>query len=121
MLSENTINKLYEMRLNSMAQTFRDQMTDNVFADMPFEERFGLLVYSEWHRRRNNRLKLLIKKAEYVYPQACVEDTNYMPSRHLDKGQIARLSLCNYILDSNNVIILGATGTGKSYLSCALA
>ena len=56
------------MRLNSMAQTFRDQMTDNVFADMPFEERFGLLVDSEWYRRRNNRLKLLIKKADYVYP-----------------------------------------------------
>ena len=120
MLNENTINKLYEMRLNSMAQTFRDQMADNVFASMPFEERFGLLVDSEWHSQRNNRLKLLIKKAEYVYPQACVEDINYMPGRHLDKGQITRLSLCNYILDSNNVIILGATGTGKSYMGCAL-
>jgi DNA replication protein DnaC len=120
MLSENTISKLYEMRLNSMAQTFRDQMIDNVYASMPFEERFGLLVDSEWCRRRNNRLTLLIRKAEYVHPRACVEDINYAPDRHLDKGQIARLSLCNYIQDCNNVIILGATGTGKSYLSCAL-
>jgi len=120
MLSENTISKLYEMRLNSMAQTFRDQMTDNIYASMLFEERFGLLVDSEWSRRRNNRLTLLIRKAEYVHPQACTEDINYAPDRHLDKGQIARLSLCNYIQDCNNVIILGATGTGKSYLSCAL-
>jgi len=120
MLSENTISKLYEMRLNSMAQTFRDQMTDNIYASMLFEERFGLLVDSEWSRRRNNRLTLLIRKAEYVHPQACTEDINYSPDRHLDKGQIARLSLCNYIQDCNNVIILGATGTGKSYLSCAL-
>lgn len=87
---------------------------------MPFEERFGLLVDSEWYRRRNNRLTLLIKKAEYVYPYACVEDIKYTPSRHLDKGQIARLSSCNYIQECNNVIILGATGTGKSYISCAL-
>jgi DNA replication protein DnaC len=120
MLTENTISKLYEMRLNGMAQTFREQMTDMVYTGMLFEERFGLLVDSEWSRRRNNRLTLLIKKAEYVHPLACIEDINYAPSRHLDKGQIARLSLCNYIQDSNNVIILGATGTGKSYLSCAL-
>jgi DNA replication protein DnaC len=120
MLTENTIRKLYEMRLNSMAQIFRDQMIDNVYASMLFEERFGLLVDSEWSRRRNNRLARLIKKAGYVHPQACTEDINYAPSRHLDKGQITRLSFCNYIQDCNNVIILGATGTGKSYLSCAL-
>jgi len=120
MLSESTINKLFEMRLNSMAQTFRDQITDDVYASMPFEERFGLLVDSEWYRRRNNRLTRLIKKAEYVYPHACVEDIKYTPDRHLDKGQIARLSSCNYIQACNNVIILGATGTGKSYISCAL-
>ena len=120
MLSESTINKLFEMRLNSMAQTFRDQMTDDVYACMPFEERFGLLVDSEWYRRRNNRLTRLIKKAGYVYTNACVEDIKYTPSRHLDKGQIARLSSCNYIQECNNVIILGATGTGKSYISCAL-
>jgi len=120
MLTENTIRKLYEMRLNSMAQIFRDQMVDSVYASMLFEERFGLLVDSEWSRRRNNRLERLIKKAGYVHPQACTEDINYAPSRHLDKGQITRLSLCNYIQDCNNVIILGATGTGKSYLGCAL-
>ncbi len=120
MLSENTLSKLYEMRLNSMAQSFRDQMTDTAYVCMQFEERFGLLVDSEWNKRRTNRLKNLIRKAEYAYPQACIEDINYAPERHLDKGQITRLSLCSYIQDCNNVIILGATGTGKSYLGCAL-
>jgi len=120
MLDENTLDKLYEMRLKSMARDFRDQLKDSSFSDMPFEERFGLLVDSEWHSRKNRKLELLIRKAEYVYPQACIEDINYEPSRHLDKGQIQRLSFCNYIPECNNVIILGATGTGKSYLSCAL-
>jgi len=120
MLSESTISKLYEMRLNSIAQTFREQMTERICVNMPFEERFGLLVDVEWNRRRSNRITRLIKKAEYVYPTACVEDINYSPSRHLDNGQITRLSSCNYIQDCNNVIILGATGTGKSYLGCAL-
>jgi len=103
-----------------MAQAFRGQISDNSFFNMQFEERFGLLVDLEWHRRRNNRLTRLIRKAEYVYPQACIEDINYSPSCHLDKGQIARLSSCNYIQECNNVIILGATGTGKSYIGCAL-
>ena len=56
MLSENTLSKLYEMRLNSMAQSFRDQMTDSAYVSMQFEERFGLLVDSEWNKRRTNRL-----------------------------------------------------------------
>lgn len=120
MLSESTINKLFEMRLNSMAQTFRDQIANDTYVSMPFEERFSLLVDSEWYRRRNNRLTRLIKNAEYVYTHACIEDIKYTPSRHLDKGQIARLSSCNYIRECNNVIILGATGTGKSYINCAL-
>jgi len=105
MLSENTMSKLYDMRLNSMAQTFRDQMREGVYIDMSFEERFGLLVDSEWHRRRNNRLTRLIKKADYVYPHACIEDIDYSSSRHLDKGQVARLSFCNYIQNCNIVIL----------------
>ncbi|UUX92251.1 IS21-like element helper ATPase IstB [Methanoplanus endosymbiosus] len=120
MLHEETISKLYEMRLSNMAQNFRNQMEDNSYASMSFEDRFGILVDLEWHRRKDNRLTQLIRKAEYVYPQACIEDINYSPSRHLDKGQITRLSSCSYIRERNNVIILGATGTGKSYLACAL-
>ena len=62
MLSESTISKLYEMRLNSIAQTFREQMTERICVNMPFEERFGLLVDVEWNRRRSNRITRLIKK-----------------------------------------------------------
>jgi DNA replication protein DnaC len=120
MLDKETINKLYEMRLCDMAQNFRRQIEENSCTDMTFEERFGTLVDLEWHRRRNNQITNLIRKAEYAYPYACVEDINYSPSRHLDKGQIRKLSFCNYTHECNNVIILGATGTGKSYLACAL-
>ncbi len=87
MLSESTINKLFEMRLNSMAQTFRDQIANDTYACMPFEERFGLLVDSEWYRRRNNRLTRLIKNAEYVYPHACVEDIKYTASSLFQVGK----------------------------------
>ena len=119
MLSNNTITKLHEMHLGVMAQAFGDQMKDGSFVEMPFEERFGLLVDSEWATRKSNRMTRLIKKAEYAITTACVEDIEYHPDRKVDKAQITRLATCNYVLEYHNIIILGATGSGKTYLSCA--
>lgn len=119
MLSENTVTKLHEMRLSIMAQAFREQMKDSNFNSMSFEERFGLLVDIEWTTRKNNRLKKLIKDANYAMSDACIENIEYHADRNLDKAQIARLSTCNYIQECHNIIILGATGSGKTYLANA--
>lgn len=120
MLNENTVTKLHEMRLSVMAQAFKDQMGSETFNSMSFEERFGLLVDSEWVTRKNNRLKKLIRDANYAMNDACIENIEYHNDRNLDKTQIARLSTCNYIQEYHNIIILGATGSGKTYLSNAL-
>lgn len=120
MLNENTANKLHDMRLSVMASSFRDQAMDSNFAAMSFEERFGLLVDSEWTARKNNRLTKLIRSADYALPNACAENIEYHPDRNLDKALIARLLSCNYIQEFHNIIILGATGSGKTYLSNAL-
>ena len=119
MLNETTINKLYEMKLGVMAQTFKDQITDSNLASLSFEERLGLIVDAEWTTRKNNRLKRLIGNAGYEFTDACVENIEYHADRKLDKAQIARLSTCNYITDCHNIIILGATGNGKTYLANA--
>jgi len=120
MLTEATVNKLYEMRLNVMAQVFRDQCQDAGLAGLPFEERFGLLVDSEWAARKNNRLTRLIRRADFAFTDACVENIEYHADRKLDKAQIMRLAAGNYIQERHNIIILGATGSGKTYLSNAL-
>lgn len=120
MLSENTVTKLHEMRLSVMAQSFKEQMKNGNFNSMSFEERFGLLVDSEWTTRKNNRLKKLIKDANYAMNDACIENIEYHNDRNLDKTQMARLSACNYIQECHNIIILGATGSGKTYLSNAI-
>ena len=65
-------------------------------------------------------LNRLIRSAEYSIPGASVENIEYSPSRNLDKALISRLSSCVYVLEANNVIILGATGVGKTYLASAL-
>lgn len=120
MLNQATINKLLEMRLTTMAEAYRSQMQNPAFNELSFEDRFGLLVDSEWDRRRTNHLNRLLKNAGLYFSNACTEDIEYHPDRKLDKGQITQLSTCNYIAEKRNVIILGATGAGKTYLGCAL-
>ena len=120
MLNDNTTNKLHEMKLGVMATSFREQMKDKAFNEMSFEDRFGLLVDAEWNARKSNRLARLIKNADFAYSNACVEDIEYHADRGLDKALISRLSTCNYISENHNIIILGATGTGKTYIANAL-
>ncbi|WP_378957220.1 IS21-like element helper ATPase IstB [Pelosinus sp. sgz500959] len=120
MVNEMTITKLHELRLNSMAECYRQQIHDSSFNDLSFEERFGLMVDTEWARRKNNNLARLIRKSELHFPDACIEDIEYHADRKLNKSQIARLSTCNYIQEKHNIIVLGASGAGKTYISCAL-
>ncbi len=120
MLTENTVNKLQEMKLTAMARAFKEQLTDQNISVLSFEDRFGLLVDQEWTSRKNNHLKRLFKKAKFSDPSACVEDIEYHTDRNLDPAQIARLSTCDYISERHNILLLGATGSGKTYLACAL-
>ena len=120
MLTNQTISKLQDMRLSVMAKQFKEQLDDPQFAAMSFEDRFTLLVDAEWTNRKSNHLKNLIKNANYAIPGASVEDVEYLPERKLDKSQILRLATCNYIQEAHNIVLLGATGAGKTYLACAL-
>lgn len=119
MVNETTISKLNELRLNSMVESYRKQLQDRAFKDLSFEERFGLMVDTEWARRKNNKLTRLIKKSELHFNDACIEDIEYHADRKLDKVQITRLSTCTYIQEKHNIIVLGASGAGKTYVSCA--
>jgi DNA replication protein DnaC len=120
MLTENTANKLREMHLSVMAAAMKEQMTDPRFQSMSFEDRFGLIVDKEWCARKSNHLRRLVKQAGFSEQGACVEDIEYHPDRNLDRNLITKLSTCNYIAEHHNVMLLGATGSGKTYLACAL-
>ena len=120
MLTEDTMRKLHEMRLTVMARTLREQLQDPAYNDMPFEDRVSLLVDRERCARKNNQLARLKKAAHFADPSACVENIEYHADRCLDKTMIARLATCAYINEAHNVILMGATGTGKTYLACAL-
>ena len=119
MTNQATIDKLVEMRLTSMADAFRIQTEDPSMKEVSFEDRFGLLVDTEYSNRKSNRLRRLIKNAEFDQPSASVADIDYTSGRKLNKDLIKRLASCDYIADYRNIFITGATGSGKSYMACA--
>lgn len=119
MLNNSTIDKLIEMRLTPMADAFRIQSEDPTMKDVPFEDRFGLLVDVEYTARKNNSLKRLIHNAELEQPEACIAGIDYQSGRKLNKSLIMRLATCEYIAEYRNIFITGATGSGKTYMACA--
>lgn len=119
MTNETTIEKLRQMRLPAFAETFRSQMMDQSLSSLSFEERLGLLVDAEWTSRKNNRLKKLIRGADFDQCHATIANIDYRPSRKLNQSELLRLGTCAYINEHHNIIIMGATGTGKSYMACA--
>jgi DNA replication protein DnaC len=118
MVNEATIQHLHEMRLSGMAETYRTQNSDPSLKELSFDERLGLMVDTEWSKRKNNRLSRLISRAGFPM-KACVEDIEYHADRKLEREQIARLATCEYITEKHNIIVLGPSGAGKTYLSCA--
>lgn len=120
MTIQQTIDKLKEMRLTAMAEHLSKQMDNQRLHDLSFEERLEIIVDFEYSTRKNNSRARLIKKATFDQVQAHVSGINYNASRKLNKDLITRLSSCQFIKEKHNVIIMGATGTGKSYIACAL-
>ena len=121
MLTEPTLEKLQALRLDAFAAAWRAQQQDPALAAVPFDERLGLLVEAEWLARENRRLATALREAKLRLSQACVEDIDHAARRELDKALLRQLATCRWVHDHHNVLISGMTGTGKSYLACALA
>lgn len=120
MLTQPTIEKLYELRLGAMAAAFQEQQRDAKASSLSFDERFAMLVDSEHLARDNRRIKTLLKDAELRIPSACIEDVDAAPGRGIDKAMLRQLASGAWVDQNMNTLITGATGCGKSYLSCAL-
>ena len=120
MLTEPTMEKLQTLRLAAMATTYRAQQQTPDSSALSFDERFGLLVDAEYLARENRRLATRLREAKLKLSQACVEAIDYPAKRELDKAVMRQLAACHWVEEHHNVLITGQTGTGKTYVACAL-
>lgn len=120
MLLEQTLTQLRELRLTGMAQALDEQQAVPDVQSLSFEDRLALLVEREATVRQDRRLSRLLGQAKLRLP-ATIEDLDFRSPRGLDRSVILRLVGCDWIRNHQVVLITGATGTGKTYLACALA
>ena len=121
MLTDPTMEKLRAMRLENLGAAWAEQQRDPELQKLSFDERLGMLIDAEWLHRENKRLTRALKEAKLRIGSACVEDIDYPARRELDKATIRQLASCRWVAEHQNVVVTGMTGTGKTYVACALA
>jgi DNA replication protein DnaC len=118
MLTHPTIEKLQALHLTAMAQAFDQQRGSSQYAELRFDDRFGLLVDTEWTAREQRRLAQQLRQANLRYP-ACLEDIDFSTPRGLARDVVLSLGTGGWIRDHHNLLITGPTGIGKSWLASA--
>jgi DNA replication protein DnaC len=121
MLINDTLQRLGELRLGGMATALEEQLSNSACAGLGFEERLALLVDRELNHRHDKRLAALLKRARLKYPQACIEDVQAGAARGLDRKAFTQLALSRWVEQGLTISVIGPTGSGKSWLACALA
>jgi DNA replication protein DnaC len=111
---------MVEMKLMTMATTMRELLASPPSQELSWEERIGMLIDREWTDRENRRVARRIKEARLAL-RANLEDVACDPARGLDKATVRQLATCQWVRAKQNVIIIGPTGIGKTYLAAALA
>ena len=121
-MNPETYQKLRCMRLPAFAQGYQEQAdSPEHYASLSFDERLSLLVDAEYDNRTNNKIKKLLRSSRIPDTTAHLSGIEFLPERHLDKDLFSTLRTNEYIRKGLNVMLIGATGCGKTYIACALA
>jgi DNA replication protein DnaC len=119
MLTHPTYSRLVALGLNGMAKALEEQCRQPDIATLDFEERLALMVDRETTERENRRLATRLQFAS-LRQSAVIEDVDLRTPRGLDKALFHKLAAGEWIARHHNLLIIGPTGVGKSWIACAL-
>ena len=110
---------LRQMKLEGMASAYEGILSMPVNQQPDPHELLARLADAEQQYRSHKRMQMYLRLSKMRY-QATMQDIDTSESRNLTKAQLMLLNDCGYLDRGENILITGATGCGKSYLSCAL-
>ena len=112
--------QLTQLKLGGVKVALQHQAQQaNLYLEQSFEERLSLLLAHEITGREQRRVERLIKQARFRL-KASINDIDYSAHRQLNKHMVRELAQGEWLRRGQNLLITGATGCGKTYLSCAL-
>lgn len=109
-----------KLRMTAFGEAVIEIANDPAFDEWTFSQKIHHALDKESIARSERRMMKLLKASGTPNPAACVEDIHYLPERSLNREVIARLAACRWIDHTTNLVVLGSSSVGKSYLAQAL-
>ena len=113
-----TMEQLAQMKLQGMLQAYREICDRPEWAEASFDDKLSHLVEQEYERRENSRVRRYIREAGFK--EHCELADILYPGRNLSKDVVEQFSRLHWLKNHENIVLTGATGTGKSFLAQAL-
>lgn len=116
-----TLTQLREMRMSGFIAGLQEQIKNEIYRELSFEERFAWVVDREYLARKQKRVNALLRRAALKYSQARIETIDFEFPRGLKKADFLELARGTWLAEHQQLLIVGPTGVGKTFLACALA